>query len=208
VRVLALAVGLGVCVGCSTGSRQATPFRLDDLTLSPDKLPAGCRLKPVDAGRSMLAVRGNPEITTDSLTIGFIRALVAAPRDAQFPSSPEAGASMLRSLARGVVAAYVATYSEPGSPEIGVYGEVLGAVHRRAATVDRIRTAAPLYAADGLHPTPAGSYLAALVVYAKVLNRSPVGLPARVRLRSGTVIAIDAQTAAMLQEVAAAAAAL
>jgi hypothetical protein len=60
-----------------------------------------------------------------------------------------------------------------------------------------------LYAADGLHPTLTGSYLAALVMYAKILNRSPVGLPARLRLRSGAVIAIDPQAAAMLQAVAA-----
>ena len=60
-----------------------------------------------------------------------------------------------------------------------------------------------LYAADGLHPTVAGSYLAALVMYAKILNRSPVGLPARLRLRSGAVIAIDPPTAAVLQQVAA-----
>jgi hypothetical protein len=63
-----------------------------------------------------------------------------------------------------------------------------------------------LYAADGLHPTPTGSYLAALVIYAKILNRSPVGLPARLRLRSGAVVAIDAAVAAMLQQAAAAAA--
>jgi hypothetical protein len=61
-----------------------------------------------------------------------------------------------------------------------------------------------LYAADGLHPTLTGSYLAALVMYARILDRSPIGLPARLRLHSGAVITIDAQTATMLQQVAAA----
>jgi hypothetical protein len=56
---------------------------------------------------------------------------------------------------------------------------------------------------NGLHPTVTGSYLAALVMYAKTLNRSPVGLPARLRLRSGAVIAIDPQTAVVLHQVAA-----
>jgi hypothetical protein len=65
-----------------------------------------------------------------------------------------------------------------------------------------------LYGADGFHPTLTGTYLAAVVMYAKILNRSPVGLPARLRLRSGAVIAINAQTARLLQEVAAAAAGL
>ena len=69
------------------------------------------------------------------------------------------------------------------------------------------RDAGPeLYAADGLHPTVAGSYLAALVIYAKLLDQSPVGLPARLRLRSGTIVTIDPPTASMLQEVAASAA--
>jgi hypothetical protein len=60
-----------------------------------------------------------------------------------------------------------------------------------------------LYGADGLHPSPAGSYLAALVIYAKVLNRSPVGLPGQLRLRSGALIAVDQGTATTLQRVAA-----
>lgn len=63
-----------------------------------------------------------------------------------------------------------------------------------------------LYAADGLHPSVTGSYLAALVMYAKILNRSPIGLPARVRLHSGAVVAVDARAATLLQQVAASAA--
>ncbi len=65
-----------------------------------------------------------------------------------------------------------------------------------------------LYGPDGFHPTITGTYLAAVVMYAKIFNRSPVGLPARLRMRSGAVIAIDAQTARLLQEVAAAGAGL
>jgi hypothetical protein len=63
-----------------------------------------------------------------------------------------------------------------------------------------------LYAADGLHPSPTGSYLAALVIYAKILHRSPIGLPARLRLRSGLLIAVDPTTATTLQQAAATAA--
>ncbi|MFN2567123.1 MAG: hypothetical protein ABR499_19165 [Gemmatimonadaceae bacterium] len=61
-----------------------------------------------------------------------------------------------------------------------------------------------LYGPDGFHPSLTGSYLAALVMYAKILNRSPVGLPSRLRIHSGAVITIDPETARMLQEVAAA----
>ena len=34
-----------------------------------------------------------------------------------------------------------------------------------------------LYSSDGLHPTFAGSYLAALVIYQGLYERSPIGLP-------------------------------
>src|SRR5581483_2484722 len=36
-----------------------------------------------------------------------------------------------------------------------------------------------LYGPDGFHPTVAGSYLAALVMYEQLYHRSPVGLPSR-----------------------------
>jgi hypothetical protein len=61
----------------------------------------------------------------------------------------------------------------------------------------------PLYAPDGLHPSVTGSYLAALVMYAKILNRTPVGLPARVALRTGGTVLIDPVVAATLQQAAA-----
>ena len=57
---------------------------------------------------------------------------------------------------------------------------------------------------DGLHASPAGSYLAALVMYARIFERSPVGLPARVRTRGGFALAIDPSVARILQEAAAA----
>ena len=41
-----------------------------------------------------------------------------------------------------------------------------------------------LYVADGHHPSPEGSYLAACVIYATVTKRSPLGLPSRVVSRA------------------------
>lgn len=60
-----------------------------------------------------------------------------------------------------------------------------------------------LYSPDGLHPSVAGSYLAALVMYGVLYDRSPVGLPARVRLASGGEIGVSAAVASVLQEAAA-----
>jgi hypothetical protein len=63
---------------------------------------------------------------------------------------------------------------------------------------------APLYA-DALHPTQAGAYLAALVIYSRLLGASPVGLPNAIETRSGAVIILDATLAETLQQAAAAA---
>jgi hypothetical protein len=52
--------------------------------------------------------------------------------------------------------------------------------------------------ADGLHPSSAGAYLAALVVYASILQKSPVGLPSSI---GG--VSVDEGTAAILQIAAA-----
>ena len=59
-----------------------------------------------------------------------------------------------------------------------------------------------LYAPDGLHPSVAGSYLAALVIYSRVLGASPVGLPSSLRLRSGSSIVVDPAVAVILQQAA------
>ena len=57
--------------------------------------------------------------------------------------------------------------------------------------------------ADGLHPSGLGAYLAAAVIYAKLLNASPANLPHSIRTRSGVGIAMPAETAALLLEAAA-----
>lgn len=60
----------------------------------------------------------------------------------------------------------------------------------------------PLYS-DGLHPTITGAYLSALVVYARILGKSPVGLPSRLRTPRGTIVTVEDDLARLLQEVAA-----
>jgi hypothetical protein len=63
----------------------------------------------------------------------------------------------------------------------------------------------PLYAADGLHPSVAGTYAAALVIYARLLGRSPVGAPTEFNLRDGALVHVDPAVAEVLQRAAAAA---
>ena len=56
---------------------------------------------------------------------------------------------------------------------------------------------------DGLHANEVGAYLSALVMYARLFNRTPIGLPAVLRTRSGMTVTIPAALAATLQEIAA-----
>jgi hypothetical protein len=57
-----------------------------------------------------------------------------------------------------------------------------------------------LYAADGLHASALGSYVAALTIYSKLLGKPAVGLPATLKLRSGAVLTISASVARTVQE--------
>jgi hypothetical protein len=59
-----------------------------------------------------------------------------------------------------------------------------------------------LYSADGFHPTPAGTYLAGLVIYQRLYKQSPVGLPSELQLGSGARIRIQAGQALLLQQAA------
>jgi hypothetical protein len=57
-----------------------------------------------------------------------------------------------------------------------------------------------LYQADGAHPSPAGSYLAACVLYATIFDRSPEGLPAKLaRADQSSLVDLPADQAAALQ---------
>ena len=59
--------------------------------------------------------------------------------------------------------------------------------------------------ADALHPSVAGAYLSALVIYARLLGESPIGLPSSFRTRGGTTVTIPLPLADLLQAAALAA---
>jgi hypothetical protein len=60
----------------------------------------------------------------------------------------------------------------------------------------------PLYGSDGFHPSPLGTYTAALVVYARLFNASPWKAPASLRLY-GVAFAAKRATARLVQAAAA-----
>jgi hypothetical protein len=62
-----------------------------------------------------------------------------------------------------------------------------------------------LYSGDRFHPSVAGSYLAALVIYERLFERSPIGLPANLKPRSRAIdrIELSKEQADLLQMAAA-----
>ena len=76
-------------------------------------------------------------------------------------------------------------------------GEAWRAAWRRSSTL-------PLYSGDGLHPNVNGSYIAALVMFQLLYDKTPVGLPASLRLAvQGTpTLEITQSTADILQAAA------
>jgi hypothetical protein len=59
-----------------------------------------------------------------------------------------------------------------------------------------------LYDADHLHPTPCGTYLAALVICERLTGIRPDAVPARLRLSSGQTLELPADQVKLLQEAA------
>lgn len=73
-------------------------------------------------------------------------------------------------------------------------GEAWRAAWRRDAAL-------PLYGPDNFHPSPTGTYLAALVMVSMLSGRSAIGLPTRVTVR-GATLDVPASRAVLLQEAA------
>jgi hypothetical protein len=59
-----------------------------------------------------------------------------------------------------------------------------------------------LYSGDGLHPSQTGSYLAALVIYQQLYNRSPMGLPSKLQSGSGVKLEVPSEQAELMQQAA------
>jgi hypothetical protein len=107
------------------------------------------------------------------------------------------------------------TWSQQGRPEDQAeideaFERLAAAQHLRLAPVSRAWHRAlaevpdaELYAADGGHAAPAGSYLAACVFFAVLTGRSPEGLPARITVCGDVLVDLPPGVAAALQRVAA-----
>jgi hypothetical protein len=59
-----------------------------------------------------------------------------------------------------------------------------------------------LYQPDQSHPAPQGSYLAACVFYATLLDKSPVGLPGELMKGGKVLVRVASDKARLLQEIA------
>ena len=67
----------------------------------------------------------------------------------------------------------------------------------------RLDETVALYGPDGFHPSPAGTYLAALSMLGQFYEDALTGLPGDLQLEGGGRLAIPAETAALLQRAAA-----
>lgn len=80
-----------------------------------------------------------------------------------------------------LTATYAAAARKSGATVIPV-GEAWRLARTDSAVTGALRRARlSLFEADGSHPSPVGTYLAACVMYATLYNRSPVGLPGTTR---------------------------
>lgn len=81
-------------------------------------------------------------------------------------------------------------------------GAPVAEVGKAFARVGRERPGIELYDADGSHPSPAGSYLAACVFLSVVTGETIAGLPGRVARDDKVLVDLDEATASYLQSVA------
>ena len=101
---------------------------------------------------------------------------------------------------RGVFAAVIGNYRE-AARESGSVLMPAGAVWKASlARAPRL----PLYGGDGFHPSPLGTYAAAVTVYARLTGTSPIGLPTRLDVDGRTYV-FRARYARIIQRSAAAA---
>ena len=94
------------------------------------------------------------------------------------------------------------------------YGVTVAPVGRAWARVRAAHPEIELFHPDGSHPSPAGSYMAAAVIYGTLADRSPIGAPARlsgiemetpgvvVSDEPVTLVDLSSETAAALQTAA------
>jgi len=94
----------------------------------------------------------------------------------------------------GVRQSYAAAASAVGGLLLPA-GEAWRAAWRRDASL-------ALYGSDGFHPSPLGTYVAALVIYQQLTGRSPIGLPSPLTSPANVfpLIALTPARARLLQE--------
>jgi hypothetical protein len=83
--------------------------------------------------------------------------------------------------------------------ELGATVAPVGVAWKKALVADPKLV---LHQADKSHPNPRGSYLAACVFYATLLDKSPLGLPGELRRGWKTLVQIPPEEAKRLQEIA------
>jgi hypothetical protein len=124
-------------------------------------------------------------------------------------------ASMYAAQLRGSGATLALLMSWPGATHLDLFDEVRVSFEAAALgvngvfvpageawrTIQRSHPEVPLYGADGFHPSPTGTFLAALVIHERVTGRDPRTLPA-LAFVSGRPLALPEATIRALQDAA------
>lgn len=156
-----------------------------------------------------LVIDGEPRMAPPRLFHESARVLVRRVRERM--ATPLFFMTWARRGSRDEEAVLTKAYLDIGG-ELGVRVAPVGTAWRAAGT-GNLRV--DLYAADGAHPSPAGSYLAACVIYATLTGSSPKGAPAIIegspysrveggvdRRRRVRLVELTSEVAARLQETA------
>ncbi len=103
---------------------------------------------------------------------------------------PDRGVAGYAAMQARIDAAYEATARDLGA-SVAPVGQAWSAALRAAPGID-------LWQPDGSHPSAAGTYLAACVLYASLTGRTPVGLPAAGGISASDAAALQAVAGAVV----------
>jgi hypothetical protein len=123
--------------------------------------------------------------------------------------------NMYATQLRGTGATLALLMSWPGATHLDLYDEVRVSFEAAALgvngtfvpageawrSIQRTNPEPSLYGADGFHPSPGGTFLAALVVYERITGRDPRTLPAQA-FASGRPLALPEATIRAFQSAA------
>lgn len=204
-------------VGNSHTYANSLPFQLKAM-IEHTEGPGACDVHMITPGGKSLDWHAGEPGTCQTIRYHDWDVVVLQQQTHPFPGSRELASAYDRLAPHldrsGADVMLYVTWSQQGKPEdqAGIddaFGRLAAehglrlvpvsrAWHRALAEVP----GADLYAPDGSHAAPAGTYLAACVFYAALTDASPEGVPSRIVVRDDVLVDLPGAAAAALQRLA------